>query len=118
IWLGTAITLAYTVSGVILAGVYTDVFQGFVMAIASILVFVSTMVVGGGMSGISHTILSSDAAFLAPWGKVSALSAISFFFVFGIGALGQPHVLHKFYMLKDPRRLKWYPALMTGALTM
>jgi Na+/proline symporter len=118
IWLGAVITLAYTVSGGILAGVYTDVFQGFVMAIASVLVFISTLKVGHGLSGISHTILSSDTAFLAPWGKISALSAISFFFVFGIGALGQPHVLHKFYMLKDPRRLKWYPALMTGALTM
>jgi hypothetical protein len=33
--------------------------------------------------------------------------------VFGLGSLGQPHVIHKFYMLRDPRRLKWYPLLMT-----
>jgi Na+/proline symporter len=25
--------------------------------------------------------------------------------------------VHKFYMLKDPQRLKWYPVLMTAALT-
>ena len=30
-------------------------------------------------------------------------------FVFGVGVLGQPHMLHKFYMLDDPRKLKWIP---------
>jgi Na+/proline symporter len=117
IWLGMSITLAYSVAGGILAGIYTDVFQGLLMAIASVLVFLFAMDAGGGMAGISRTIASGDPAFLAPWGRISPLAALSFFFVFGMGALGQPHVLHKFYMLKDPRRLKWYPVLMTAALT-
>jgi Na+/proline symporter len=30
--------------------------------------------------------------------------------------MGQPHVIHKFYMLRDPRKLKWYPLLVTAAL--
>ena len=117
IWIGMLITLAYSVSGGILAGVYTDVFQGLLMAIASVLVFMFALDVGGGMSNITRTITAADATFLAPWGKLSPLSAISFFFVFGVGALGQPHVVHKFYMLRDPRRLKWYPVVMTAALT-
>jgi Na+/proline symporter len=117
IWLGMSITLAYSVAGGILAGIYTDVFQGLLMAIASVLVFLFAMDAGGGMAGISRTIAAADPAFLAPWGKISPMAALSFFFVFGMGALGQPHVLHKFYMLKDPRRLKWYPVLMTAALT-
>ena len=118
IWLGMGITLAYSVAGGILAGVYTDVFQGLVMALASVLVFIFALDVGGGMSSISRTIAAADASFLSPWGKLSPLAALSFFFVFGLGALGQPHVLHKFYMLKDPRRLKWYPVLMTAALVL
>ncbi|MGQ0560518.1 MAG: sodium/proline symporter [Gemmatimonadota bacterium] len=117
IWLGMSVTLAYSVAGGILAGVYTDVFQGLLMALASVLVFVFALEVGGGMSGISRTIAAADPAFLSPWGKISPLAALSFFFVFGLGSLGQPHVIHKFYMLKDPRRLKWYPVLMTAALT-
>ncbi|HET9439091.1 MAG TPA: sodium/proline symporter [Longimicrobiales bacterium] len=116
IWLGMGITLAYSVAGGILAGVYTDVFQGLLMALASVLVFLTALDVGGGLSGISRTIAAADPGFLSPWGKLSPLAALSFFFVFGLGALGQPHVVHKFYMLKDPRRLKWYPALMTAAL--
>ena len=116
IWLGTAITLAYSVAGGILAGIYTDVFQGSLMAVASLFVFVFALDAGGGMSNISRTIIAADPAFLSPWGKVGPLTALSFFFVFGVGAICQPHVLHKFYMLKDVRRLKWYPLLMTLAM--
>ena len=48
IWIGTAITLAYSASGGILAGIYTDVFQGLLMAVASTLVFVFALDSGGG----------------------------------------------------------------------
>ncbi|HEU5219812.1 MAG TPA: hypothetical protein VFU23_14225, partial [Gemmatimonadales bacterium] len=52
----------------------------------------------------------------APWGRISPLAGLSFFFVFCIGAMGQPHVISKFYMLRNPLHLKWYPALTTAAL--
>jgi Na+/proline symporter len=116
IWAGTAVVLAYSVAGGILAGVYTDVFQGSLMAVASVLVFVYTLKVGGGMAGISETVLAADPTFLGPFGSMGPGGALSLFFVFGIGSLGQPHVVHKFYMLRDPRKLKWYPLLVTCAL--
>ena len=116
IWLGTAVILAYSVAGGILAGIYTDVFQGSVMALASTIVFAFALKSGGGMANLSHTIMAADAEFLGPWGRIGPMAAISFFFVFGVGSLGQPHVVHKFYMLRDPRQLKWYPLLMTVAL--
>ncbi|MEO7456048.1 MAG: sodium/proline symporter [Gemmatimonadaceae bacterium] len=116
IWIGTAVILTYSVAGGILAGIYTDVFQGSVMALASAVVFAFAQKSGGGMERISHTIMAADAEFLGPWGKIGPMAAISFFFVFGVGSLGQPHVIHKFYMLRDPRQLKWYPLLMTVAL--
>ena len=116
IWIGAAVVLAYSAAGGMLAGVYTDVFQGALMACASVLVFGYALSSGGGLAGISRTILASDPGFLAPWGKLTPLAALSFFFVFGVGVLGQPHVAHKFYMIRDPLRLKWYPALMTAAI--
>lgn len=118
IWAGMGITLAYSVAGGILAGVYTDVFQGLLMAVASALVFFFALDAGGGLGAMSRAISSADALFLEPWGRMSPLAALSLFFVFGIGALAQPHVAHKFYMLRDPRRLKWYPLVMTVALMM
>jgi Na+/proline symporter len=116
IWIGAAIILAYSMAGGILAGIYTDVFQGSVMACASLVVFLFALKSGGGMSNLSHTIMAADDKYLGPWGTIGPIAAISFFFVFGVGSLGQPHVIHKFYMLKDPRQLKWYPLLMTVAL--
>lgn len=116
IWLGMGIVLAYSAAGGIMAGIYADVFQGTLMAIASVLVFLFVLDVGGGLGGLSRTILEADPAFLAPWGNITPIAALSFFLVFGMGAVGQPHVIHKFYMLRDPRRLKWYPLLMTLAL--
>jgi Na+/proline symporter len=116
VWIGMAIVLAYSVAGGILAGVYTDVFQGSLMAVASVLVFLYTLKAGGGMGAISRTIMAADATFLGPFGAMGPVAALSLFFVFGVGSMGQPHVIHKFYMLKDPRRLKWYPLLVTVAL--
>jgi Na+/proline symporter len=116
IWLGMGITLGYSVAGGIVAGIYTDVFQGALMAVASVLVFLFTLQVGGGLGGISTTLMAADPSFLGPWGVITPMAALSFFFVFGFGSLGQPHVIHKFYMLREPRRLKWYPLLVTTAL--
>jgi Na+/proline symporter len=116
IWIGMGVTLAYSVAGGILAGIYNDVFQGTLMAAASVLVFLFVLKVGGGLGEISRDILASDPQFLSPWGRMTPLAALSFFFVFGMGALGQPQAVHKYYMLKDPMQLKWYPLLKTLGL--
>jgi Na+/proline symporter len=47
---------------------------------------------------------------------MTPLAALSFFFVFGMGSLGQPQGVHKYYMLRDPMQLKWYPLLKTLGL--
>ncbi|HEU4879578.1 MAG TPA: hypothetical protein VFT21_08995, partial [Gemmatimonadaceae bacterium] len=116
IWLGMGVTLAYSVAGGILAGIYNDVFQGTLMAAASVLVFLFVLKVGGGLGNISNTILASDPTFMGPWGKMTPLAALSFFFVFGMGSLGQPQGVHKYYMIRDPMQLKWYPLLKTLGL--
>ena len=116
IWIGMAIVLAYSASGGILAGIYTDMLQGALMATASLLVFLFVLKSGGGMGGLSDRVLAADPAWLSPWGKMTPIAALSLLFVFGVGSLGQPHVVHKFYMLRDPAKLRWYPLLMTATL--
>ena len=118
IWIGMGITLAYSASGGILAGIYNDVFQGLLMAVASVLVFLFVLGYGGGLAEISRTILAHDAAILGPWGKLTPLAALSFYFVFSMGSLGQPQAVHKYYMLRDPLQLKWYPLLKTLGLVL
>ena len=116
IWIGAAAVIAYSISGGILAGIYTDVFQGLVMALASFLVFLVTLEVGDGLAGMTRTILEREPGWLSPWGEFSPLAAVSLFFVFSVGSLGQPHVIHKFYLLRDPLKLRWYPLAMTLAM--
>ena len=118
IWIGMGITLAYSASGGILAGIYNDVFQGTLMAVASVLVFFFVLDFGGSLGDISRTILAADPTFLGPWGKLTPLAALSFFFVFSMGSLGQPQAVHKYYMLRDPLQLKWYPLLKTLGLVL
>jgi Na+/proline symporter len=118
IWLAMLATFSYTVAGGILAGVYTDLFEGLVKTVASVTVFWFVLERGGGMAGMSRAIGAVDAAFIGPWGKMTPMAALSLFFVFALGSLGQPHIAHKFFMLKDARKLKWYPALMSGAMTL
>jgi Na+/proline symporter len=114
--IGTTVIVAYSATGGILAGVYTDVFQGTVKAVASVAVFVAVLRGGGGLGSISRVILAHEPHFLGAWGTFTPLKALSFFLVFGLGTLGQPHVISKYYMLRDPRQLRWYPLLMTVVL--
>lgn len=118
IWIGAGVVMAYTTAGGILAGVYADVFQGLVMAIASVAACWFALRAGGGLGEISRTIMTADAGFLGPWGKGGAMTALSWFFVFGVGSLAQPHIAHKYLMARDAEQFRWYPMVMTVAMTL
>jgi Na+/proline symporter len=118
IWTGAIVVVAYSAAGGILAGVYADVFQGTVMAGASVAACWFALRSGGGLGGISRTIMGADAAFLSPWGAGGAMTALSYFFVFGVGSLAQPHISHKYLMARDARQFRWYPMVMTAAMTL
>jgi Na+/proline symporter len=110
--IGLAVLLFYSVGGGMIAGVYTDLFQGTLMMVSACAVFWYALKAGGGLSGIATSIAGSPRfgrQLLEPFGRAPVLTALGFYFVFGVGVLGQPHMLHKFLMLKDPRRLRWLP---------
>jgi Na+/proline symporter len=117
IWLGTAVLVAYTATGGILAAIYTDVLQGGLMAVASVGVCAVALEAGGGLASMSRTLLEADPGFLDAFGHLSPMTALGFYLLFAVGSLGQPHVIHKFMMIEDPRQLRWYPLAMTGAMT-
>lgn len=112
--LGAAVVLAYATAGGMVAGVYTDLVQGLLMIGAAVGVFFLALDVGGGAAGITRSIAASErfgASFLDPLG-LAPWTAVSFFFVFAVGLLGQPHTLHKFFMLDDVRKLRWMPLVL------
>ncbi len=118
---GVAVVLAYAVAGGMVAGVYTDVFQGTLMVGAAVAVFHYALESGGGLGSIARRIAESETfgpGFLDPLGNVPVLTAMGFFFVFAVGTLGQPQTIHKFLMLDDPRKLKWMPLVLGTSQTL
>ncbi|UCF67377.1 MAG: hypothetical protein JSV80_16655 [Acidobacteriota bacterium] len=118
---GLLIVVGYSFIGGMVAGAYTDLVQGLLMMTTAVLVFGSAVHAAGGLSQIGTSIAASPAfgdAFLEPLGRASAWTAFGLFFVFGVGTLGQPHMLHKFFMLDDPRKLRWLPSVLAGSQTL
>ncbi len=111
--LGLGVLAFYAVAGGILAGVYTDLFQGVLMMVASLAVFYYALDAAGGLSAMSTTLWDMDPAFIGPWGTRGPLTALSWILLFAVGGVGQPHGITKFLMLRDIRDLKW-GALLTG----
>jgi Na+/proline symporter len=120
--LGLCVLLAYGVGGGMVAGVYTDLAQGILMVVGAVAIFGQALRATGGWGELTRTITESETfgpAFLEPLGHATpALTAFGFFFVFGVGVLGQPQMLHKFYMLDDARKLKWMPLVLGSSQTL
>ena len=111
--IGLGVLAFYSIAGGIVAGVYTDLFQGMLMLGAAVAVLLQCLKVGGGMSAMSETLWAMDPEFIGPWGARGEMAALSWMLLFGIGASGQPHAVTKLMMLKDIRQLKW-GALASG----
>jgi Na+/proline symporter len=113
--IGLVVVVFYATAGGMVAGVYTDLFQGTLMVGAAIAVFYYALRAGGGMERMARSIAESDSfgpGHLDPLGSIPVFAAMGFFLVFAVGNLGQPHMLHKFFMLDDPRKLKWMPMIV------
>ncbi len=97
------ILVFYSVTGGIIASVYTDLIQGGVMVVAAILIFFTVMYTyDGGFSAITETIQADDPEAIGPWGTLGMIGCLSWFFVFGLGSSGQPHIITKMMMYKNP----------------
>ncbi len=115
---GAAVVVSYTAAGGMIAGVYTDAVQGVWMAASAIAIAFHAVRSAGGARSLVAVLAGADGpgpGFLDPLAGAAGASAMGFFFLFGVGVLGQPHLLHKFFMVGDPRRLRWLPLALGGA---
>ena len=104
--IGLGVLAFYSVAGGIFAGVYTDLFQGTLMIVASLVVFYYALQAGGGMSRISATLWEMNPEFISVWGSRGPLTALSWYLLFALGNVGQPHAITKFLMLRDIRQVE------------
>ncbi|MCH2212495.1 MAG: hypothetical protein MK110_14410 [Fuerstiella sp.] len=116
ITIGCVVLVFYCVTGGIIASVYTDVFQGLIMIIAAILVFLTAATtVDGGFTEMSRTIMADDPEAMGPWGTLGMMGCLSWYFLFALGGAGQPQVVTKIMMnrrVKDARTI--LPLSMVG----
>ncbi len=109
---GGSVLALYTVCGGMWAAVKTDVLQGLVMLTCAVAIFCFALYTGGGLGHISETIVRHSPSTLSPWGSVGLFTAQSWFFLFAVGSLGQPHVIQKFMMVRDLSVLRHFPWIL------
>jgi SSS family transporter len=114
-----AVLVFYCVTGGIIAGVYTDVVQGTVMMAAGVLVlFAAIQAVDGGVPGAVNIIMADDPEAIGPWGTLGIMGVLSWYFLFVMGACGQPHVITKLMMTKRIKDFKQIMVVSFAAGTM
>jgi SSS family transporter len=110
------VLIFYSITGGIVASVYTDLVQGAIMAIAGLLIlFTASSLFDNGLQTATEIILSDDAEAAMPYGTLGVIAAIGWGFVFGIGLSGQPHLVTKMMMnrkISDNRLI--FPMSMIG----
>lgn len=114
--IGCLVLVFYCVTGGIIASVYTDVFQGAIMVVAAVLIFLTAATtVDGGFTEMSQTIMADDPEAMGPWGTLGMIGCLSWYFLFALGGAGQPQVITKIMMnrhVRDARRI--LPMSMLG----
>ena len=99
--ISSAVLIFYCVTGGIIASVYTDVVQGGIMIIAGTLILFTAMsVFDGGMQEATAIILADDSEAIMPFGAAGIMASLGWFFVFGLGLAGKPHLATKMMMNK------------------
>lgn len=106
----------YTSFGGLRGVAYTNIFQGAIMVVGSIIISIIMLVKAGGLSEITKTLMSQDPNLVLPPGPDNWLplpSAISMFFVLGVAVMAQPHVVTRLFSVKDVDSVKKSGVLVT-----
>lgn len=87
---------------------YTDLIQGFLMLVSSVILFSKMLDLGGGINNLFKTAASSlDKNLLLPSNvDLKPQYIISFWILIGIGILGQPQIINNFIAFKDGNAIK------------
>ncbi len=105
--ISVAVLLFYSVTGGIIASVYTDIIQGSVMVLAGVAICITALLsFDGGPAEAVTTLIQDDPEAIGPWGTLGMLACLSWFLTFVVGGSGQPHIITKHMMIKHPRQAR------------
>ena len=110
--ISVSVLLFYSVTGGIVASVYTDLVQGSIMIVAGVLIFLTTLtVMDGGATGAMNVLMQDDPEGMGPWGTIGLVGCMSWYFMFSVGSVGQPHIVTKAMMVRNIRNYRYMPVV-------
>ncbi len=117
--ISVSVLVFYSVTGGIKASVYTDMVQGTVMVVAGVLVFMAALsAVEGGSSATTTLIMQDDTEAIGPWGTLGMVGCLSWYFMFSVGAAGQPHIVTKAMMIRRVQDYRFVPLVTVVGYTL
>lgn len=105
--IGLTVIAIYTIGGGMIAGIFTDLIQGGIMVVGSIVVFILALDTVDGFASMNRELSSQVPELAGAFGAFPVMLGLTWYFLFLVGNSGQPHMAHKLYMLRDPKLLKW-----------
>lgn len=106
------VLVLYSVVGGQMAAIDTDVFQGSIMIVSTLVCGIAAISFAGGTGALTM----AAGAKAGVWGSWGPLASLSFLMLFVAGNCGQPHLVHKFFMTKNVRVLRWGVVIATLAV--
>jgi len=101
--------IVHTVIGGFRAVTISDTVQGIIMTIATITIFVGTIIAGGGVSNIINNMATINEGMITPFGVTSGNMTIlwvtSFWILVGFAVVGIPSVSQRAMSYKDSKSL-------------
>jgi sodium/proline symporter len=120
---GAAATILYVFIGGFLAVSWTDTVQASLMIFALVLAPMMVIAHAGGLTPAWQAIAAMDPKFTNTFGKMNLVAFISLM-AWGLGYMGQPHILARFMAARDVETLTkarrigmtWMVACLVGAM--
>lgn len=111
-----AATALYAVAGGMRATLLADAFQGVVMATVAVSLAGVALAAAGGPTAALAALREARPDLLGCFGAIPPGRAFSWYLLFCLGTLAQPHYVQKFLFLREKRELRSLPAVLTGGL--
>lgn len=121
---GAFIIVSYTFIGGFLAVAWTDAIQAVLMLLALLIAPVAVVMGSGGISTVVNDMQAVNPASTVLFGDLSFLAFISLV-AWGLGYVGQPHILARFMAAENPQKLVparriamvWMVIVLFGSVT-
>ena len=97
----------YLAIGGTIACVWNDFIQGTVMALGTVFLTIMVIIFSGGLSNITQGLAQIDPGLVTSPGIWGFWGLFSYLMVTSIGPWGLPQSLTRFYMMRDPKVVRW-----------